>query len=108
MLALYEKALQADPEDFETNFNIGILHYQYKHDMDTALKYLLNAIQDEENNVTALFNIAVIYEEKGDMKNAKQYYAKVLEIDPSNSKARVNMGVCLDKEGKSEEAQNQY
>ena len=76
--------------------------------MDTALKYLLTAIQDEDNNVTALFNIAVIYEEKGDMKNAKQYYAKVLEIDPSNSKARVNMGVCLDKEGKSEEAQNQY
>lgn len=26
----YQKALEADPEDFETNFNIGILFYDQK------------------------------------------------------------------------------
>ena len=25
--AIYERALQVDPEDFETNFNIGVLYY---------------------------------------------------------------------------------
>lgn len=26
-LPYYQKALEADPEDFETNFNIGVLFY---------------------------------------------------------------------------------
>ena len=31
-LPYYQKALEADPEDFETNFNIGVLYYDQKHD----------------------------------------------------------------------------
>ena len=36
-----------------------------KKDVDKAVHYLKVAIS-EENNPTALFNLAVIYEEKGD------------------------------------------
>jgi len=28
VLPLYKKALSVDPEDFETNFNIGVLYYE--------------------------------------------------------------------------------
>lgn len=67
---LYERALQADPEDFETNFNIGILYYEHLKDLDKAINYLKLAVS-EEKNATALFNLAVIYEERGDKNLAK-------------------------------------
>ncbi len=77
---LYEKALQTDPEDFETNFNIGILYYEHLKDLDKAVNYLKLAV-NEEKNPTALFNLAVIYEEKGDRQRAKECYLEVLTVD---------------------------
>jgi|LauGreDrversion4_2_1035121.scaffolds.fasta_scaffold703444_1 tetratricopeptide (TPR) repeat protein len=77
---LYEKALQQDPEDFETNFNLGILFYEVTKDLDKAISYLKVAVT-EEKNATALFNLAVIYEEKGDKMRAKETYQEVLKVD---------------------------
>ena len=70
---LYQRALAIDPEDFETNFNLGVLLYEFRKDMDKAIHYFKVAIQ-EEANPTALFNLAVIYEEKGDRIEAKKTY----------------------------------
>lgn len=77
------KALEADPEDFETNFNIGILFYDQKKDADRAIHYLKIAI-NEEKNVTALFNLAAIYEERGDRTRAKECYKDVIKNDPNH------------------------
>lgn len=59
-LALYEKALSIEDKDFETNFNIGILHYQRKDkgDLDTALAYLQKAHDIEPTNKIILYNMA--------------------------------------------------
>jgi len=65
--------MQADPEDFETNFNVGVLFYEQKKDLDKAIHYLKIAI-NEEKNITCLFNLAVILEEKGDRNKAKETY----------------------------------
>ena len=59
---LYQKALSVDPEDFETNFNMGVLYYEQKKDYVQAINYLKVA-QSEEANPAALFNLGVIYEE---------------------------------------------
>ena len=68
--------MQVDSEDFETNFNIGVLYYEQKKDYEKATHYLKIAI-NEEKNATALFNLAVIYEEKGDKVKAKETYMEV-------------------------------
>mmetsp|Transcript_42823 Transcript_42823/g.58175 ORF Transcript_42823/g.58175 Transcript_42823/m.58175 type:complete len:94 (-) Transcript_42823:235-516(-) len=70
---LYQKAWTIDPEDFETNFNIGVLYYEQKKDYERAIHFLKVAI-NEEKNATALFNLAVIYEEQGDRQKAKETY----------------------------------
>jgi tetratricopeptide (TPR) repeat protein len=75
-MPFYQKALEADPEDFETNFNIGIAFYDQKQDFERAIHYLKIAV-NEERNAIALFNLAVIYEEKGDRIRAKEYYQEV-------------------------------
>lgn len=103
-LPYYQKALEADPEDFETNFNIGILFYDQKQDAERAIHYLKIAV-NEEKNASALFNLAVIYEDKGDRVRAKEYYQEVLKVDPQHYQTKVNLAIILEKEGKSHEAQ---
>lgn len=78
-LPYYQRALEADPEDFETNFNIGILFYDQKKDAERAIHYLKIAV-NEERNAIALFNLAVIFEEKGDRVRAKEHYQEVSKM----------------------------
>ena len=63
---------------------------------------------NEENNATALFNLAVIYEEKGDSQEAISTYNEVLKIDPKHYKARVNLGIIHEKLGNGKRALASY
>ena len=92
-----------DPEDFETNFNMGVLLYEFRKDLDKAIHYFRVALT-EEPNATALFNLAVIHEEKGDRLEAKKCYQEVLKLDPNHYKSKVNLAIILEKEGKSQAA----
>ena len=73
---LYQKALSLDSEDFETNFNFGVLYYEQKKDYDKAIHHLKLAV-NEEANANAYFNLAVVYEEKGDSQEAIKAYQEV-------------------------------
>lgn len=72
--------VQIDPEDFETNFNIGILYYtdtaSNKKDYAKAVHHLKTAIE-QERSATAMFNLAVIYEEQGERVAARELYQEV-------------------------------
>lgn len=105
-MKLYKKALATDPQDFETNFNMGILFYEMK-DVQKAVHHLKNAI-NEEKSPTAMFNLAVIYEEQGERQLAKEMYQETLNYNPDHFKARVNIAIILEKEGQSKEAHNLY
>ena len=105
--SLYQRALAVDPEDFETNFNIGVLLYEFRKDLDKAIHFFKVAI-NEEANATTLFNLAVIYEEKGDRNEAKKTYQEVLKLDPTHYKAKVNLAIIFEKEGKSAAAYDHY
>ena len=63
---------------------------------------------NEEQNPTALFNLAVIYEEKGDRSEAKKAYHEVLKMEPKHYKSKVNLAIILEKEGKSAQAFDHY
>ena len=73
---LYTRAIKIDPEDFETNFNLGVLYFEHKRDLDKAIHHLKLAIS-EEDNATAQFNLAIIYDEKGMSQEAMKAYQEV-------------------------------
>jgi len=76
VLNLYLKAISIDPEDFETNFSLGVHYFEYKKDYDRAIHHLKLAISEEEN-ATALFNLAIVYDEKGMSQDAMRTYLEV-------------------------------
>ncbi len=71
------RALDIEQEDFETNFNLGVLFYEWNRDYEKAIHYFNIALNDEKN-INALFNLAVIYEEIADYSKAKQLYMDIL------------------------------
>jgi protein O-GlcNAc transferase len=105
--ALYQRALSLDPEDFESNFNMAVLLYEFRKDQDKAIHYFKAALK-EEPNATALFNLAVLYEEKGERHEAVKSYQQVLRMEPHHYKAKVNLAIIFEKEGQSEAAFEQY
>ena len=84
---LYEKALEIDPDDYITNFYIGILYYKVKADhpdfIHKALEYLLKAEQ-VDSNTAVLFNIAVVYDEIANYKDSEKYYLKIIDVNKEN------------------------
>ena len=46
---LYTRAIKIDPEDFETNFNLGVMYFEHKRDLDKAIHHLKLAISEEDN-----------------------------------------------------------
>lgn len=49
VFALYQRALMIDSEDFETNFNLGVLYYESRKDHEKAIHHLKLAISEEDN-----------------------------------------------------------
>jgi len=39
--------LNVDPEDFETNFNLGVLFYEHRKNYEQAIHYLKVALAEE-------------------------------------------------------------
>ena len=76
VFSLYSRAIKIDPEDFETNFNLGVLYFEHRRDLDKAIHHLKLAIS-EEDNATAQFNLAIIYDEKGMSQEAMKAYQEV-------------------------------
>ena len=49
VLTLYQQAVTIDPEDFETNFNLGVLYFEHLKDHKRAVHHLKLAISEEDN-----------------------------------------------------------
>jgi tetratricopeptide (TPR) repeat protein len=60
---LLEKALSLDPRDYESNFNMAVLLYEFKKDSEQTISFFKTAISIEQNPI-ALFNLGVIFEER--------------------------------------------
>ena len=115
-----QKALIQDPNDYETNFNLG-LHYMDRlptggEEMDKAdlfqisLKHFKAAeesargYEDVEDQVRALFNQGKLWEEAGDLEQAKAVYRRILSLEPTDYETMTNLAVLYYKMGDSKEA----
>jgi tetratricopeptide (TPR) repeat protein len=91
LLLLYDRALSIDPNNVETNFNVGLLHLP--SDLDASLEGFKKSVAclDMLSTYRAQFakaycNIGMIYDKKGDVSEAARYYEQaknVCEEDPS-------------------------
>lgn len=69
----------------------------YQHIIDRewneAEPYLLEALEENEDNPYAVLNLGVVYQQTGRDIEAREMYNRVIEMDPSNLAIRTNVGV---------------
>jgi tetratricopeptide (TPR) repeat protein len=85
-----KQAAQFDPEFFDANLQLGILHAARKDRL--ALDYYNTCLNIEPGNPEVEYNIGLFYQETGDLVKAMQVYEKIINLHHDFSKAYYNMG----------------
>ncbi len=89
-IAIYRKAVAADPTDQKIMFRLGYL-VDLAGEEDEAIEIYERAIERPPAPINALMNLAVLYEDRGDFVRAERCLRQVLETDPNHLRARLFM-----------------
>jgi tetratricopeptide (TPR) repeat protein len=101
-LAVYTKAIAADPAFSWPYHNIGRLYMSQDKDAD-ALTWLTRALSVNPNHLRALFNQGVAAARLGRYDEALAAYSRVLSMDPTDAEAHASIGWLLLKSGRRDE-----
>jgi len=101
-LAVFEKAIAADPRFSWPYHNIGRL-YMTKDDNEQALAWLRKALQVNPNHWRAQFNYGVAAARLKRYPEALAAYQRALEMNPADAQAYANIGWTLVSLGRDDE-----
>ena len=73
-------------------------------DTEGALDLYEEALEADENNKFAIYNIGLIRQNQGNAAEAEQRYRRVLEIDPNFTSALFNLAILRNNAGATQEA----
>lgn len=98
------RALQLDPTDPEANYSMGIGYYFFEKDLETAEKYLNQALKYRPNYVMALLGGSVMDVIAGYEERAISRVKKAIELDPLTHSHIYYHASALQRLGRYEEA----
>lgn len=91
--SLIEKELELNPNIFELNFKLGLLHH-ILGDLKKALNFYEKTTLLNPNFSPAYCNLGIVYDKLDKRTLAIKYYQNAIEKDPKNFKAYFNLGNC--------------
>jgi len=100
---LYNEILKKDPNNFQSNFFLGILSAQTKK-FNVAKQLLSRASEVDPDNVDAHNNLGNVLKELGEYHKAKDSFQKAILIQPNFALAHNNLGTVLQDLGNYQEA----
>jgi tetratricopeptide (TPR) repeat protein len=101
----YSKALELDPNDFETNLNIGIVKLNQK-DWIGALKFFDKAINIDSTDIDANYFLGFTYLKLEKYNPAIIFFTKVIKSDSNYCNAYINRAFCYKELGDKDAAYN--
>lgn len=87
----YDKALEMDPNSFQTYFSRGILH-ERRNEFPQAISDYATCVKLQPKEYKAHFNLAYARSLTEDKKGAITGYTACIGLDPMNSQAYINRG----------------
>ena len=92
----YSKAIEKDPDDLKSRFNLGRLYHETAN-YEEAKKQYLEIIQRRPNDSETLYLLAVAEQEDGAITEAVNYYTQLLEkylVEPDTElQARIKRNI---------------
>lgn len=88
VVALYERAVQADPQHPGALFGLALENDRYGND-EEALRLYERAALRFPSHIGALLNLGILYEDQGQFDRAAQCYGRILRERPDHPRARL-------------------
>ena len=88
VVALYERAVEADPNHPGALFGLAVENDRYGND-DRAVELYERSSARFPANVGTLLNLGVLYEDAGRYDRAARCYQRILDVFPSHGRARL-------------------
>ncbi|XP_059615764.1 mitochondrial import receptor subunit TOM70 [Phlebotomus argentipes] len=85
---LFEKSIKMDPGNATLLVHRGILHLQWRGDVETALKYLQHAIEVDDKCEFAFETLASIEVQRGNMEKAIDLFNAAINLAKSETELR--------------------
>jgi tetratricopeptide (TPR) repeat protein len=101
--AIFEELLEANSEDFEAHYNLGLIFYR-KNDFDQAIAHLERATSINPSDVGALNNLGVVYKRAKKYLKAVVAYDEALKLDPNYVDAHSNLSNLYREMGANDKA----
>ncbi len=86
--ASYQKAIEANPKDTKSRFNLAHLYYEARQ-FDKAKAEYEKLLEQKPNDVEVMFLLAVLEQERGNINVATKYYNNLLTDYLATDKGRV-------------------
>ena len=90
---LIEKELKLNPNVFELNFKLGLLH-NISGDLKNAINFYKKTTLLNPNYSPAYCNLGIVYDKLSNRSLAIKYYQTAIEKDSNNFKAYFNLANC--------------
>lgn len=88
VVALYERAVEADPRHPGALFGLAKENERYGND-ETALDLYVRSAARTPAHLGALLNLGILYEDRQQYERARQCYHRILEAFPNHQRARL-------------------
>ncbi len=88
VIALYERAVDADPRHPGALFGLAIENDRHGND-DTALRYYNRSVERFPSHVGSLLNLGILYEDRQEYDKARQCFRRILDVYPDHPQARL-------------------
>lgn len=106
-IASYRSALQIEPKDAKTHFNLGVALGE-KGDLAASIASYRDALAIEPKYPIAHNNLGNALKDEGDIKAAIASYRAALKIEPDHAKVLCNLGNALKGDGELDQALGSY
>ena len=88
---IYLRAAAIEPEDFDTNLNLGACYFQLGK-LDLAEQYCKAAVAADPRRPEAFSNLGVVYDAQNRLHEAVHAYKSSLELDTNQPNLLLNLG----------------
>ena len=103
-VAEYLKSLAINDHNGAAHNNLGLILFRERR-YDDARGELLQALAEDENDLRALVNLALLSDEVHDFAATMKYGQRALELDPNQEVCRCLLANALRAQGRFDEAQ---
>jgi len=104
----FQKAIESCTEEkSDLLYRISSIYF-VEEELNTAIRYLLEAHRLDPNHFATLFDLGYSYEKINNVEKSYQYYNKLLDLYPFTQNVWYNLGIVLTKQGKFDEAIEAY